>query len=149
MLAFANAQLVEVSSNTAGPATFFGLAPGGSSSALTPSSSVTNDPGHQERSTLRVTKVGLMHRKDDLLEGGKKPMNRKWKACGVALTGSQLLFSRDLVWIDNLTTQVEADDGKVVTPCINLKVDELLSVKNAVAVYDKTYTKVRPLTLFV
>lgn len=142
LLAFANAQLVEV---TTRPAAFFGLTPGGSSNTLTSSSSVTNDSSHQERSTLRVTQVGLMHRKDDLLEGGKKPMNRKWRSCGVALTGSQLVFSRDLAWIDNLVARTETQDGKVLTPpCINLKVDELLSVKNAIAVYDKTYTKVRP-----
>ena len=86
-----------------------------------------------------------MHRKDDLLEGGKKPMNRKWRACGVALTGSQLVFSRDLAWLDSFVAQAETHDGKASTPpCINLKVDELLSVKNAIAVYDKTYTKVCP-----
>lgn len=144
VLAFANAQLVEVGANNTRPAAFFGLAPGGSSSALIANSSVTSDAGREERSMLRVTKVGLMHRKDDLLEGGKKPMNRKWRSCGVALMGSQLLFSRDLAWVDSLVTQAETDDGKFPTPpCINLKVDELLSLRNAIAVYDKNYTKHR------
>jgi hypothetical protein len=41
---------------------------------------------------VRMTKVGLLTRKDDLLEGGKRGNWRKWKQWTVILTGSQLLF---------------------------------------------------------
>lgn len=43
-------------------------------------------------SNLKITKVGLLSRKEDLAEGGKKAASRKWKAWTVVLTGSQLLF---------------------------------------------------------
>lgn len=40
---------------------------------------------------LRITKVGLLSRKEDVLDG-KKASSRKWKTYSVVLTGSQLLF---------------------------------------------------------
>lgn len=43
-------------------------------------------------STLKITKVGLLSRKEDLAEGGKKAASRKWRGWSVVLTGSQLLF---------------------------------------------------------
>lgn len=43
-------------------------------------------------STLKITKVGLLSRKEDLAEGGKKAQSRKWRGWSVVLTGSQLLF---------------------------------------------------------
>lgn len=42
--------------------------------------------------SMKVTKVGILERKDDLLEGGKKAGSRKWKASSVLLSGTQLLF---------------------------------------------------------
>lgn len=142
LLAFVNAHVVEVGSDITRSMPFFGLAPGGSSSPLIPTNSSVNDI-HGELSALRVTKVGLMSRKDDLLEGGKKPMGRKWKSWGVVLTGSQLLFSRDPAWLNILTNRAETSDVQSLMPqSAVLKLDELLSVKNAIAVYDKSYTKV-------
>lgn len=41
---------------------------------------------------IKVPKVGILERKDDLVEGGKKATSRKWKAWSVLLTGSQLLL---------------------------------------------------------
>lgn len=43
-------------------------------------------------SSLKITKIGLLSRKEDLAEGGKKAASRKWKGWSVVLTGSQLLF---------------------------------------------------------
>lgn len=43
-------------------------------------------------SSLKITKVGLLSRKEDLVEGGKKAPSRKWRGWSVVLTGSQLLF---------------------------------------------------------
>lgn len=90
--------------------------------------------------TLKVTKVGLLDRKDDTVEGGKKATNRKWKTWSVLLTGSQLLLFRDSSWA---TLLLDSPDGHVVIPQASLfKPDELLSVKDAIAVFDKSYTKV-------
>jgi len=92
---------------------------------------------------LKMAKVGLLDRKDDTVEGGKKAINRKWKTWSVILTGSQLLFFRDPSWATSLLAQHESPDGHVIVPQVSLfKPDELLSVKDAVAVFDKSYTKV-------
>jgi hypothetical protein len=93
--------------------------------------------------TLKVAKVGLLDRKDDIVEGGKKAINRKWKTWSVILTGSQLLFFRDPSWATSLLAQSQSLDGHVIIPqASSIKPDELLSVKDAIAVFDKSYTKV-------
>ena len=93
--------------------------------------------------TLKVAKVGLLSRKDDTVEGGKKAINRKWKTWSVILTGSQLLLFRDPSWATSLLAQSKCPDGHVIIPQVSLfKPDELLSIKDAVALFDKSYTKV-------
>lgn len=94
--------------------------------------------------TLRVTKVGVLSRKDDILEGGRKAMNRKWKEWSVLLTGSQLLLYRDPTCAATIKAQADAVRGDMSLPRSFVpKPDELLSVKDSIAVYDKSYTKVR------
>ncbi|KAG6911839.1 hypothetical protein DXG01_000086 [Tephrocybe rancida] len=96
--------------------------------------------------TLKLTKVGLVNRKDDVLDGGKKAPNRKWKTWSVILTGSQLLFFRDPSWATSLHSL--ASQGNSLFPQSALfKPDELLSLRNAIAVYDKSYTRVSMLIL--
>jgi hypothetical protein len=103
----------------------------------------TDDNFQEKPSALRVTKVGLMNRKDHLLGGGKKSIGRKWKSWGVLLTGSQLLFSRDPAWLNTLSKHNETDNIRFPTPQSEvLKVDELVSLKNAIAVHDRSYLKV-------
>jgi hypothetical protein len=91
---------------------------------------------------LRMTKVGLLNRKDDMMDGGKKSSNRKWKACSVILTGSQLLFFRDPGWASALSQS----PLEFISPPSNIfRPDESFSLKDTLAVYDRTYTKVRHL----
>jgi hypothetical protein len=92
----------------------------------------------QDTWTLKVTKVGILHRKDDTVEGGRRAPSRRWREWTVMLTGSQLLFFRDLAWARSFLSQEEG----VEAPSSLLRPDELLSVKDAVAVYDRTYHKV-------
>lgn len=93
--------------------------------------------------TLRVTKVGFLNRKDDIVKGGKKSSNRKWRSWSVILTGSQLLFFRDPSWATTLLSQSDISNGQVIFPeSTVLKPDELLSVRDAIAVFDKSYSKV-------
>jgi hypothetical protein len=100
-------------------------------------------PSTGEIWTLKVAKVSLLDRKDDIVEGGKKATNRKWKTWSIILTGSQLLFFRDPSWATSLLAQSKSPDGHVIIPQASLfKPDELLSVKDAIAVFDKSYTKV-------
>jgi hypothetical protein len=88
---------------------------------------------------LKITKCGLLNRKDDMSEGGKKNTNRKWKFWSVVLTGSQLLFFRDTT----STLQTLSADFSTHPPATTiLRPDELFSLKDAIAVYDRSYTKV-------
>lgn len=62
---------------------------------LAPATSITTFAPPAEKgavSSLKITKIGLLSRKEDLVEGGKKAASRKWKGWSVILTGSQLLF---------------------------------------------------------
>ncbi|KAK8850524.1 hypothetical protein IAR55_004442 [Kwoniella newhampshirensis] len=98
---------------------------------------------------LRVTKVGLLSRKDDGGESSKKP-NRKWKSWSVILTGSQLLFFKDPTWALTLLEQAqvrmdekESQDGSgqhmLLPKMTSFKPDEVFPVKDCIAVYDSTF----------
>lgn len=93
--------------------------------------------------TFKLTKIGVINRKEDVLEGGKKSTARKWRQYKVALTGSQLLFFKDLRWDHHLAEK--AGGGRVLTlphPSM-VKPDEVISVNDAIAVLDTSYTKYR------
>lgn len=99
-------------------------------------------------SMLKVTKVGLLNRKDVSTEGGKRVLTKKWRPWSVILTGSQLLFFRDLTWAPNLLEQAKSRDGQLSSPASLFKPDELLTVRDAIAVYDRSYDKVSALCHF-
>lgn len=90
--------------------------------------------------TLKVTKAGLLQRKDDTAEGGRRAGNRKWREWSVILTGSQLLFFRDAAWAASILAQMDHPEAEA--PASLLRPDELVSVKDAIAVYDRTYNRV-------
>ncbi|KAL1748872.1 hypothetical protein HDZ31DRAFT_28634, partial [Schizophyllum fasciatum] len=92
--------------------------------------------------TLKLTKVGMLNRKEDLLEGGRKSTNRKWRPWCVMLTGSQLFFFRDASWAETLKDYAELGSNSQMLPSPGVnQPDEWVSVKDAVAVYDRSYTK--------
>ncbi|KAJ6574798.1 hypothetical protein B0H19DRAFT_1125805 [Mycena capillaripes] len=142
-LAFAKANVIEVGAVTSmRVTTLLSLGPGGSAAPLSPMSGfpeIALPSG--EVSTLRITKVGILNRKDDVLEGGKKSSNRKWRPWSVILTGSQLLLFRDPAWAAGLISQSESPDAQSAFPQTVFKPDELLSLKDAIAVFDRSYTK--------
>ncbi|KAJ6627238.1 hypothetical protein B0H10DRAFT_1996195 [Mycena sp. CBHHK59/15] len=144
-LAFAKANVIEVGAvNNIRVATLLSLGPGGAPTPLSPFAGALPEivPPTGEVSTLRITKVGILNRKDDVLEGGKKSSNRKWKPWSVILTGSQLLLFRDPAWANGLISQAESLDAQFIFPQTAVfKPDELLSVKDAIAVFDKSYSK--------
>ncbi|GAA5997840.1 hypothetical protein JCM5350_002746, partial [Sporobolomyces pararoseus] len=103
-------------------------------------------------SNLRITKVGVLSRKEDLAEGGKKAASRKWKAWSVVLTGSQLLFFKDAHFASSLqqslhtaaaSSQPRPDDTHVLVFTLQtpFKPDAVLSLNNTVALYDSTYRR--------
>ena len=92
---------------------------------------------------VKVTKVGLMLRKEDILEGGKRAMSRKWREWCVLLTGSQLMFFRDTTLATHIQAQSSPTTGHMVISHASLpQPEETYSVRDAIAVFDKTYTKV-------
>lgn len=150
--AFARAAVIEIGGvdNYKVASPFFGLSVGGVPSPMGSMGALPEIlPATGEIWTLKVTKVGLLNRKDDTIEGGKKAMNRKWKPWSVILTGSQLLMFRDPSWATNLLAQSDLSEGQVIYPQTTMfKPDELLSVKDAVAVFDKSYVKVCLLIIY-
>lgn len=146
-MAFAKANVIEVgAATTFRVTTLLSLGPGGGAPlgpmGAFPDTGALPEAGSGEVLNLRVTKVGILHRKDDFLEGGRKSSNRKWRPWSVILTGSQLLLFRDPAWAAGLLAQAESPDAQSTFPQAIFKPDELLSVKDAIAVFDRSYAKV-------
>lgn len=123
---------------------FFGLSvaggPGGLQAPLTTGMASLGPYG--TIASVRVTKVGLLHRKDDTVEGGRRAINRKWREWCVLLTGSHLLFFRDPSWAASIQASLASGKRHVMQP-MTPQPDEYVSVKDCIAVYDKSYSKVR------
>ncbi|CUA73911.1 Arf guanine nucleotide exchange factor sec74 [Schizosaccharomyces pombe 972h-] [Rhizoctonia solani] len=83
---------------------------------------------------IGVNKLGLLLRKDDLLEGGRRAVSRKWRRWAVVLTGSQLLLFRETAWalLDPQHPSAETS---------SLRPEEVVSLKDAIALYDMGYDK--------
>lgn len=92
--------------------------------------------------TFKLTKIGVINRKEDILDGGKKASARKWRQFKVALTGSQLLFFKDLKWDHQLVEKKGSPHVLTLPSATVVKPDEVISVNDAVALFDSTYTKV-------
>nr|XP_019000387.1 uncharacterized protein I203_07169 [Kwoniella mangroviensis CBS 8507]OCF63848.1 hypothetical protein I203_07169 [Kwoniella mangroviensis CBS 8507] len=95
---------------------------------------------------LRVVKVGLLSRKDESDQSSKKA-SRRWKSWSVILTSSQLLFFKDPTWALTLLEQIQSlrdtDDGSgqlLLPRQTSFKPDEVFSLKDCVAVFDRTFT---------
>ncbi|KAJ3556939.1 hypothetical protein NM688_g1749 [Phlebia brevispora] len=140
--AFAQANSIEIASehNRYMTSPWFGLNVGGGPNNTMMASSPIY-PNGLDVAVLRVTKVGTMLRKEGIPDG-RKANNRKWREWAVLLTGSQLLWSRDPAWANVVRTHMETPKSELPAPR-NLvpKPDELVSVKDAVAVYDRSYTR--------
>jgi hypothetical protein len=106
----------------------------------------TNPEGaHPGIVDIKITKVGLLWRKDPK----KKKTRSPWQEWGAILTGAQLYFFRNTGWIKGLMHQYETHvkqghDGIPVIfkpPLDNFKPDALMSTDGAVALLDTTYKK--------
>lgn len=107
---------------------------------------VTNpDDAHPGIVDIKITKVGLLWRKDSK----KKKTRSPWQEWGAILTGAQLYFFRNTGWIKNLMHQYDTHvkqghEGMPVIfkpPLDNFKPDALMSTDGAVALIDSTYKK--------
>jgi len=91
---------------------------------------------------VKLVKIGILNRKDDVVEGGKRAIARKWKGWGAIVTNTQLLFYRDATQVMNIRRQVRESVDLPPPRTVLAKPDELWSLKNTLAVSDKSYTKV-------
>lgn len=135
------------STDTRSTTPFFGISVGGVASPyLNGLGGTTETQPAPETWTIKFTKVAVLNRKDELLEGGKKPLNRKWRPCSVALTRSQLLLFRDLSWSSTLLSW-NNPPKKTPIPSTSFKPDEIIPLNDALAVLDRSYSKVNEYAL--
>jgi len=111
------------------------------------------DDAHPGIVDIKITKVGLLWRKD----AKKKKTRSPWQEWGAILTGAQLYFFRNTAWIKSLMHQLETHikqghDGTPVIfkpPLDQFKPDALMSTDDAVALLDYTYKKHKNAFVFV
>lgn len=102
---------------------------------------------------IKITKVGLLWRKDTK----KKKTRSPWQEWGAILTGAQLYFFRNTAWVKSLMSQLESHkkDGYDASPVIftppleHFKPDALMSTDDAVALLDHDYKKHKNAFVFV
>lgn len=144
LLAFSKALVVAISSSDGArlPTACFGLSIGSSPSPSVGKSGGIGSPYStpSEIWNLRVVKVAVLNRRDDVVEGGKRPVQRKWRPYSVALTRSQLLLFRDISWAAVLLSW---DNTPKPPPlqAMQFKPDEVIPIKDALAIFDRSYIK--------
>ncbi|KAM0327743.1 hypothetical protein ACHAQA_006038 [Verticillium albo-atrum] len=108
--------------------------------------STTNpDTAPQGVVDIKITKVGLLWRKDPK----KKKTRSPWQEWGAILTGAQLYFFRNTTWIKSLMHQYDTHVkqgfyGEPITfkpQLTDFKPDAFMPIKEAVALVDSTYKK--------
>ncbi|CAO3607367.1 unnamed protein product [Cunninghamella echinulata] len=65
-----------------------------------------------ETSLVKVYKAGILDRKYDLAQGGKRATARGWRPFGMILSGSQLMFFGDIISFQSWL--VRAEDGEQI-----------------------------------
>lgn len=91
---------------------------------------------------LKIIKVGLLNKKEDISVGSKKATNRKWRPWTVVLTTSHLLFFRDLSLVPTLLPYLDSSHRRIkIPPSINFRPDVCLTISDSIAVHDQLYTK--------
>ncbi len=112
---------------------------------MTEKTATNPEEAHPGIVDIKITKVGLLWRKD----AKKKKTRSPWQEWGAILTGAQLYFFRNTTWIKQLMHQ-EKDHlkkGHDGDPCIfkppleQFKPDGLMSTDGAVALLDSSYNK--------
>ncbi|KAF7791941.1 hypothetical protein EIP86_002967 [Pleurotus ostreatoroseus] len=138
--AFAQANAIEIAAdhNKYVGTPWFGLGVGAGPTTIAGPLYASSSP---EVAVLRVTRVGIVLRKEDSLDS-RKSNNRKWREWSVLLTGSQLLWSRDTAWAATVQAHMDRPHaGSTPSRKLVPKPDELLSLRDAVAVYDRSYVR--------
>ena len=112
---------------------------------MTEKTAVNPQEAHPGIVDIKITKVGLLWRKD----AKKKKTRSPWQEWGAILTGAQLYFFRNTSWVKNLIHQYEThirhghDDIPIIfkPPLEEFKPDALMSTNGAVALLDSSYKR--------
>ncbi|KAK4137588.1 hypothetical protein BT67DRAFT_114020 [Trichocladium antarcticum] len=120
---------------------------------MTEKTATNPEEAHPGIVDIKITKVGLLWRKD----AKKKKTRSPWQEWGAILTGAQLYFFRNTTWIKHLMHQQKDHlrKGHDGDPCIfkppldQFKPDALISTDGAVALMDSTYNKHKHAFLYV
>ncbi|KAL2133560.1 hypothetical protein VTI74DRAFT_2172 [Chaetomium olivicolor] len=112
---------------------------------MTEKTATNPEEAHPGIVDIKITKVGLLWRKD----AKKKKTRSPWQEWGAILTGAQLYFFRNTNWIKGLMHQQKDHlrKGHDGDPCIfkppleEFKPDALMSTDGAVALMDSSYNK--------
>ncbi|EPE09761.1 guanyl-nucleotide exchange factor [Ophiostoma piceae UAMH 11346] len=112
---------------------------------MTEKTAVNPQEAHPGIVDIKITKVGLLWRKDTK----KKKTRSPWQEWGAILTGAQLYFFRNTSWVKNLIHQYEThirhghDDIPIIfkPPLEEFKPDALMSTNGAVALLDSSYKR--------
>jgi hypothetical protein len=112
---------------------------------MTEKTATNPEAAHPGIVDIKITKVGLLWRKDTK----KKRTRSPWQEWGAILTGAQLYFFRNTAWVKGLMHQQKDHlrKGHDGDPCIfkppldQFKPDGLMSTDGAVALMDSGYNK--------
>ncbi|KAF8508127.1 hypothetical protein JB92DRAFT_2733475 [Gautieria morchelliformis] len=128
---------------TVGYGPFMGSPPFSSEGLASPPRILNGTTSHaQGVRTLRIARAGILARKEDTIEGGKKATSRKWRVWSVVLSGTQLLFFRDLNFASHLLGLPPTEGVQGSTPDLGvLNPDEVVSLYECIAVFDTSYRK--------
>ena len=120
---------------------------------MSPSTMANPAEAHPGVVDIKVTKVGILWRKDMKKKKARSP----WQEWGAILTGAQLYFFRDTAWVKSLMHQHNSHHrhGYAGSPVVfkpplqQFKPDVLMSTQDAVALVDETYKRHKHSVLFV
>jgi hypothetical protein len=120
---------------------------------MTEKTATNPEEAHPGIVDIKITKVGLLWRKD----AKKKKTRSPWQEWGAILTGAQLYFFRNTAWIKQLMHQQKdhLKKGHDGDPCIfkppleQFKPDALMSTDGAVALLDSSYNKHKHAFIYV
>ncbi|CAK7264101.1 hypothetical protein SEPCBS119000_000827 [Sporothrix epigloea] len=120
---------------------------------MTEKTATNTEEAHPGIVDMKVTKVGLLWRKDEK----KKKTRSPWQEWGAILTGPKVYFFRNTSWVKGLIHQYETHikhghDGIPIIfkpPVDDFKPDNIMQTKGAVALLDSSYKKHKHAFTFV
>jgi len=96
--------------------------------------------------TIRVTKAGILDRKYDLTQGGKKATARGWRPFGCILSGCQIIFFADISSFQNWLDHREDHEEEPMIPRRNNSFPAFSSLASAAAAADTSCSNLSTVT---